>query len=578
MSLLQFEPFETVIVPGFWLELGKKKLEKIGLNQDLIPLKGYYEAGQNESSQPPKFYLDSDSFDPSAFPAKASLKGELKLFNTLDEFKQFDKAGWLQEMALNVDQDYFFMIAFADLKKYKYYYHLCLPSPFSTSTPITVELVDDGSCNLIEAPIMIDASSRDGFVVGWNIRYFIIKNQAKYIRLIRKNCEIVYKVMSCPDLGAHQLQWSGWERNTQGKIGPRMVDLSSTLDPSKVAEESAMLNLKLIKWRLMPDLNLDLHRNSKCLLIGAGTLGCNVTRCLLAWGFNHITLIDNGRVSYSNPVRQSLFIQEDCLNGGKPKAITAAKRAKEICPYASIQGIQLNIPMPGHLIVDHEEFLKEAETIIELVQSHDVIFLLTDSRESRWLPALLGAVYGKAVLTVALGFDSFVVMRHGTDKNQLGCYFCHDVNSPADTLTGRTLDQQCTVTRPGLSYSASGTAVELLASILQHPDQIDVPQMSAAHPTELLPPNASMLGLVPHQIRGFLSHHQNLILTGQRFSCCPACSPSVIKAYHDLGLQFLERAISEPDYLETVSGLAQLRNQSEDLLIEALDLDDEDDF
>ena len=45
-----------------------------------------------------------------------------------------------------------------------------------------------------------------------------------------------------------------------------------------------------------------------------------------------ITFVDNSAVSFSNPVRQSLFTFDDCQNGGKPKAETAAENLKLIFP------------------------------------------------------------------------------------------------------------------------------------------------------------------------------------------------------------------------------------------------------
>jgi ubiquitin-like modifier-activating enzyme ATG7 len=62
-----------------------------------------------------------------------------------------------------------------------------------------------------------------------------------------------------------------------------------------------------MRWRLLPSLDLDTIAQTRCLLLGSGTLGCNVARCLLGWGVRRITMLDNSTVSYSNPVRQSLF-------------------------------------------------------------------------------------------------------------------------------------------------------------------------------------------------------------------------------------------------------------------------------
>ncbi|MFM7854330.1 MAG: ThiF family adenylyltransferase [Flammeovirgaceae bacterium] len=79
-----------------------------------------------------------------------------------------------------------------------------------------------------------------------------------------------------------------------------------------------------MKWRLLPSLNIPKIQESKCLLFGAGTLGCQLARNLIGWGIKNISFIDYSKVSYSNPVRQTLYEFEDTIKGGKPKAETAA--------------------------------------------------------------------------------------------------------------------------------------------------------------------------------------------------------------------------------------------------------------
>lgn len=390
----------------------------------------------------------------------------------------------------------------------------------------------------------------------------------------------------------------GWEKNERQKLGPRMVNLSSSMDPVKLSESAVDLNLKLMRWRLLPDLDLDTVANTKCLLLGAGTLGCNVARCLLGWGVRNITLVDNGRVSYSNPVRQTLFVFDDCrkMPGGCLKAQAAADALKLIFPGVNAEGINLSIPMPGHSVSESaiKQTREDVERLDALVASHDAIFLLLDTRESRWLPTVMAASKQKTVICSALGFDTFLVMRHGAQSysepgpslhttplskiipgNHLGCYFCNDVVAPGDSTRDRTLDQQCTVSRPGMSYIASALAVELLVSILQHPDKGRAPGDTGTS-DDFLDVTKCPLGIVPHQIRGFLSRFQQIMPASRAFDKCTACSKMVIEQYERTGFEFLLKAFNEPHYLEDLTGLTQMHQDTADA--EVWDYDDEDEF
>ena len=53
-------------------------------------------------------------------------------------------------------------------------------------------------------------------------------------------------------------------------------------------------------------------------------------------------------------------------------------------------------------------------------------------------------------------------------KERIGCYFCSDIVTPQNTMKDRTLDQMCTVTRPGLSFVSSAYASELYISLIHH--------------------------------------------------------------------------------------------------------------
>lgn len=240
----------------------------------------------------------------------------------------------------------------------------------------------------------------------------------------------------------------------------------------------------------------------KILLIGAGTLGCAVARNLIGWGIHHITFIDNGIVSPSNPTRQCLYTWKDVQSHGqRAKALIAAEALRTINPACCSRGLQMAIPMPDHIsseITSVKQLQEQVLQVCDVIDAHDVIFLMTDSRESRWLPSVLCCLAHKLCINMALGGDSLLIQQYGltseefksrgfcdphlslhtllnphaskdlitNGSNSSGCYFCTDVLGPSNSLTDRSLDQLCTTTRMGLSYIASGLAVELLINFI----------------------------------------------------------------------------------------------------------------
>ena len=433
---------------------------------------------------------------------------------------------------------------------------------------------------------------------GWTLRNLAVLASARWgasaldvvcvrARKGRVAAEACVKfTMSFPKFDVETMKVVGWERNARGKMGPRTVDLGASMDPNQLASQAVDLNLKLMRWRLLPELDQEKLAATKCLLIGAGTLGCAVARTLMGWGVKHITFVDSGRVSYSNPVRQSLFEFEDCLDGGAPKAAAAAKKLTEIFPGMFSEGVLMSIPMPGHSVSDElkASVFKDVDDIEALIDAHDVVYVLTDTRESRWLPTLICADKGKICINTALGFNTYLVMRHGcgvdhASSSRLGCYFCNDVMAPANSTKDRTLDQQCTVTRPGLAPIASALAAELMVALL-HAENGARRRLRLTTKTgpRRAKPTPSPLGVVPHQIRGSVAGFTQTLFDAPCFPRCTACSAAVVAKYRDDRDGFLTAVFDDPKTLEDATGLTDLLGAVDADDAEWLDDDSDDAF
>lgn len=607
-------PCQSFADTSFFQELSRLKLDVIKLDSNKRELYTNLNASTTPKSSPAvHLFLNEQSFDPISLEGPGvDFRGSIYNYNTIEEFKNLDKSNFIQERSKELwelgMEDLnkcvgFSVISFADLKKYKFFYWVSVPcfqpetlkfdllekgkisNPeksiawFSLRKADWVFLVDEND-NIMEYSIKglqkctaigIRDTSKLDMIPSALAKNFLslaktLNPKLDIIRLLFvrpkgdnsfwMNIEVTGSVDNNP-----KLRTTGWERNMQGKLTPKATDLSSLIDPLKIADQSIDLNLKLMKWRIVPKIDLDAVKNCKVLLLGAGTLGCYVARSLLAWGVRKITFVDNGTVSFSNPVRQPLFEFEDC---GKPKAAAAADSLKKVFPLVEAEGICLEVPMIGHPVTNESSQHKDYIKLRQLIKDHDAVFLLMDSRETRWLPTVLGNVEKKIVINAALGFDSYLVMRHGNyceefDGERLGCYFCHDVVAPSDSLTDRTLDQMCTVTRPGVALMASSQAVELLVSVLQHPKRNLAPADSMV-----------ILGCVPHQIRGFLNDFNVVKLKSPAYEHCSACSPQVITECVTHGWDFVEQALNDHRFIEGLSGLSNVQMEAEILAEDVL--------
>lgn len=561
------QDYKFFLDSSFFTRLRDIKLHQQKLSSDLIDLPSSAANFLNKS-----ITLSSKSFEKKE--SNGAVLGSVRNFNTVEEFKRLDKVAYIKEMAFNKQYyDYFYhMIAFADLKKFTLVYWICVPTLSVKGLSFSFEEVPNQLSEVgLNDGLLFDVRENNTIIckkefcdfnvekgqleLSSFVRNIMIKtlltssNRVFTLLLVAEDNRLLktFEITTVPgteNITESNVIVKGWEKNMENKFIPKYINFSSLLDPIKMNEQNVSLNLELMKWRINPDLDLDILKKQRVLLLGSGTLGCYISRCLLAWGIYDITFVDDGVVSHSNPVRQPLFNFEDV---GKEKAETASANLKKIYPLSNSKFCKMKVPMIGHLdTIDKEVFLK----LESLIEGSDIIFLLMDSREARWLPTLLAKSANKTVINTAIGYDTFLVMRHGDQTNEdqhLGCYFCSDILAPLDSLKDRALDQMCTVSRPGCAMMASSIAVEMLVDYLQKTDRTN---------------NAK----TENQIRGFLHEFSLQKNTVESYKHCSACSKSLVDEYRSKKWEFVKQALENPEYVEDISGLTAVHQETENLL------------
>ena len=67
----------------------------------------------------------------------------------------------------------------------------------------------------------------------------------------------------------------------------------------------------------------------------------------------------------------------------------------------------------------------------------------------------------------------------------------------------------------------------------------------------------SVLGIIPHQVRGDMNDYRVTPMCGYAFEMCIACSPKILAEFQKDPEDFVLKACNKPGHLEDVSGITE---------------------
>ncbi|XP_022848052.1 ubiquitin-like modifier-activating enzyme atg7 isoform X2 [Olea europaea var. sylvestris] len=300
-TTLQFAPFQSAVEEGFWRSLSSLKLNKLWLDESPIPITDLIKWSFYYWFAFPALMLDPPATSVMLKPASHlfSLEEAESLAVACNEWHNLSSTTDIPFFLVSIDTNSIatvrHLIDFEDCRSnghkvlFGFYdpYHL----PNNPGWPLqNFLLYIHVRWRLEKVPFLCHRENRGFADLGLSlVGEALISNSQGW----KTNYNMPNAV--------------GWERN-RGRMVPRFISLANTMDPTRLARSAADLILKPMRWRALPSLNLDVLSSARCLLLGAGTLGCLV--CSNAYAI---------RCSYFSTMDASLKAARSCQARRSPK-------------------------------------------------------------------------------------------------------------------------------------------------------------------------------------------------------------------------------------------------------------------